>query len=85
MEEDLKRNEITPEPNENDKVMKELVAKKDTIKDEFEKKKEEFEKDIKDCKKDESDEANKHYNMKIDFLATQIKHDIFNIIYRGYE
>lgn len=85
MEEDLKRNEITPEPNENDKVMKELVAKKDTIKEEFDKMKAEFENDIKESKKDESDEKNKQYNMKIDFLETQIKHDIFNIIYRGYE
>ena len=37
MEEDLKRNEITPEPNENDKEMKELVGKKSEIKEEFEK------------------------------------------------
>ena len=85
MEEDLKRNEITPEPTENDKEMKELVGKKSEIKEEFEKKKEEFKRDIDSYRRDESVESNKQFNMKIDFLETQIKHDIFNIIYRGAE
>lgn len=87
MEEDLKRNEITPEPSENDKVMKELVLKKDSLTLEYNSALEECIKEIEQYKKEEQDdnsEANV-FNCKLAFLGTQIKHDIFNIIYRGYE
>ncbi len=84
MEEDLRRNDIKPEPNENDKIMKELCSRKDIIKKEYDEALENFVKDIKSYKKEDNDE-NKKFNYKLDFLETQIKHDIFNIIYRGYE
>jgi serine/threonine protein kinase len=84
MEEDLRRNDIKPEPNENDKIMKELCSRKDIIKKEYDEALENFVKDIKSYKKEDNEE-NKKFNYKLDFLETQIKHDIFNIIYRGYE
>ena len=83
MEEDLKRNDIKPEPNENDKIMKELVDKKDEIQKEFDENLENFKNDIKELKNLYKD--NEHFIDKLDFLEIQIKHDIFNIIYKGYE
>ena len=84
MEEDLKRNEIKPEPTENDKIMKELVGKKHVIKGEYDEAMEQCVKEINSHRKEDKEE-NKKFNSKIDFLVTQVKHDIFNIIYRGYE
>ena len=84
MEEDLRRNDITPEPTENDKIMKELSSRKDIIKKEYDEALENCIKDIHSYRKEDNDE-NKKFNCKLDFLETQIKHDIFNIIYRGYE
>ena len=83
MEEDLKRNDIKPEPNENDKIMKELVDKKDEIQKEFDENLENFKNDIKELKNSYKD--NEYFIDKLDFLEIQIKHDIFNIIYKGYE
>ena len=84
MEEDLRRNDIKPEPTENDKIMKELTSRKDIIKKEYDEALENCIKDIHSYRKEDNDE-NKKFNCKLDFLETQIKHDIFNIIYRGYE
>jgi 3-phosphoinositide dependent protein kinase-1 len=84
MEEDLRRNDITPEPTENDKIMKELTSRKDIIKKEYDEALENCIKDLHSYRKEDNDE-NRKFNCKLDFLETQIKHDIFNIIYRGYE
>lgn len=88
MEEDLRRNEITPEPNENDKIMKELVSKKESITQDYNTALEECINEIAKYKKEEiegSSNTTHVFNCKLSFLTTQIKHDIFNIIYRGYE
>ena len=84
MEEDLRRNDIKPEPTENDKIMKELTSRKDIIKKEYDEALENCIKDLHSFRKEDNDE-NYKFNCKLDFLETQIKHDIFNIIYRGYE
>jgi mRNA-degrading endonuclease YafQ of YafQ-DinJ toxin-antitoxin module len=83
MEEDLKRNDIKPEPNENDKIIKQLVDKKDEIKKEFDENLDNFIKDIKELK--DSYKDNELFIDKLNFLEIQIKHDIFNIIYKGFE
>jgi hypothetical protein len=63
--------------------MKELVDKKDEIKKEFNENLENFKNDINELKNLYKD--NEHFIDKLDFLEIQIKHDIFNIIYKGYE
>ena len=81
MEEDLKRNEITPDPSTNDEKIKLLCSKKDEYQKEYEQGLKDLNKDINDYKiKD-----NVLFNQKMDFLETRIKHDLFNITYRGFE
>lgn len=98
MEEDLKRNDITPERNENDKIMEELIKKKKDIQNEYDTALSEMNKELNESKynidesvssSDSSNDSDKQFKMwfndKIDFLGTQLRHDIFNVIYRGYE
>ena len=81
MEEDLKRNEITPDPSTNDEKIKLLCSKKDEYQKDYEQGLKDLNKDINDYKiKD-----NVLFNQKMDFLETRIKHDLFNITYRGFE
>ena len=81
MEEDLKRNDIKPEPTANDEKIKLLCSKKDEYQKEYNEALEELKKDINKYKKEKNDK----FNQKMDFLETRIKHDLFNIIYRGFE
>ena len=81
MEEDLKRNEITPDPSTNDEKIKLLCSKKD----EYQK---EYEEGLKNLNKDINEYKIKNdvvFNQKMDFLETRIKHDLFHVIYRGFE
>ena len=85
MEEDLKRNEITPEPSPDDEKIKLLCSKKEEYQKEYKEGLEELNNIIKEYKKPEDNEENKKYNKKLDFLETRIKHDLFNITYKGFE
>ena len=98
MEEDLKRNDITPERNENDKIMEELIKKKKDIQSEYDTALSEMNKELNESKYniddtegnvDSSSDNDKQFKMwfndKVDFLGIQLRHDIFNVIYRGYE
>ena len=81
MEEDLKRNEITPDPSTKDEKIELLCSKKD----EYQK---EYDQGLKDLNKDINEYKIKDdvlFNQKMDFLETRIKHDLFHIIYRGFE
>ena len=81
MEEDLKRNEITPDPSTNDEKIKLLCSKKDEYQKEYEEGLMNLNKDINEYKiKDDV-----VFNQKMDFLETRIKHDLFHVIYRGFE
>jgi len=81
MEEDLKRNEITPDPSTNDEKIKLLCSKKDEYQKEYEEGLKNLNKDINEYKiKDDV-----VFNQKMDFLETRIKHDLFHVIYRGFE
>ena len=85
MEEDLKRNEITPEPSPDDAKIKLLCSKKEEYQKEYKEGLEELNNKIKEYKKPEDNEENKKFNKKLDFLETRIKHDLFNIAYKGFE
>ena len=85
MEEDLKRNEITPEPSPDDEKIKLLCSKKEEYQKEYEDGLESLSNKIKEYKKPEENDDNKNYNKKLDFLETRIRHDLFNIIYKGFE
>ena len=85
MEEDLKRNDIHPEPSPDDEKIKLLCSKKEEFKKEYEEGLENLQKRISENKKKEDNEENIHFNKKLDFLEVRIKHDLFNIIYRGFE
>ena len=85
MEEDLKRNEITPEPSPDDEKIKLLCSKKEEYQKEYKIGLEELKNKIKEHKKPEDNEENKKYNKKLDFLETSFKHDLFNITYKGFE
>ena len=81
MEEDLKRNEITPDPSTNDEKIKLLCSKKDEYQKEYEEGLQNLNKDIQEYKiKDDI-----LFNKKMDFLEIRLKHDLFHIIYRGFE
>ena len=81
MEEDLKRNEITPDPSTNDEKIKLLCSKKDEYQKEYEEGLKNLNRDINEYKiKDDI-----LFNQKMDFLETRIKHDLFHVIYRGFE
>ena len=81
MEEDLKRNDITPDPSADDEKIKLLCSKKDEYQKQYNEGLEELKKDIIKFKKEKDD----LFNKKMDFLEIRIKHDLFNIIYRGFE
>ena len=85
MEEDLRRNDITPEPSPDDEKIKLLCSKKGEYQKEYDEGLEELKKRIKEYKKPEDNEENKKFNKKMDFLEVRIKHDLFNITYRGFE
>ena len=90
MEEDLKRNDITPERNENDKIMEELIKKKKDIQHEYDTALNEMNKELNESKYNIDDNDSERqfkmwFNDKVEFLGTQLRHDIFNVIYRGYE
>ena len=85
MEEDLKRNEITPEPSPDDEKIKLLCSKKEEYQKEYKDGLESLSNKIKEYKKPEENDDNKNYNKKLDFLETRIRHDLFNIIYKGFE
>ena len=85
MEEDLKRNDIKPEPSPDDEKIKLLCSKKEEYQQEYNKGLEELKNKIKEYKKPEDNEENKTFNKKLDFLEVRIKHDLFNITYRGFE
>ena len=81
MEEDLKRNEITPDPSTKDEKILLLCSKKDEFQKEYEEGLQNLKKDINEYKiKDDT-----LFNNKMDFLETRLKHDLFHIIYRGFE
>ena len=81
MEEDLKRNEITPDPSTKDEKILLLCSKKDEFQKEYEEGLQNLNKDINEYKiKDDT-----LFNKKMDFLETRLKHDLFHIIYRGFE
>ena len=85
MEEDLKRNDIKPEPSPDDEKIKLLCSKKEEYQKEYKEGLEELNNKIKEYKKPEDNEENKTFNKKLDFLEVRIKHDLFNITYRGFE
>jgi len=85
MEEDLRRNDITPEPSPDDEKIKLLCSKKGEYQKEYDEGLEELKKRIKEYKKPEDNEENKKFNKKMDFLEVRIKHDLFHIVYRGFE
>ena len=85
MEEDLKRNEITPEPSPDDEKIKLLCSKKEEYQKEYKDGLESLSNRIKEYKKPEENDNNKNFNKKLDFLETRIRHDLFNIIYKGFE
>ena len=85
MEEDLRRNEINPEPSPDDEKIKLLCSKKGEYQKEYEEGLEKLKEKIKGYKKSEENEENKIFNKKLDFLEVRIKHDLFHITYRGFE
>lgn len=85
MDEDLKRNDIKPEPTEEDEKIKLLISKKEEYQKEYNKGLEELSNKIKENEKPEDCEENKIFNNKLHFLEIQIKHDLFNKTYRGFE
>ena len=85
MEEDLRRNDITPEPSPDDEKIKLLCSKKPEYLKEYNEGLEELKKSIQEYKKPEDSEENKNFNKKLDFLEVRIKHDLFHIVYRGFE
>ena len=85
MEEDLKRNDIKPEPSPDDEKIKLLCSKKEEYQKEYNNGLKELKNKIKEYKKPEDNEENKTFNKKMDFLEVRIKHDLFNITYRGFE
>ena len=85
MEEDLKRNDIKPEPSPDDEKIKLLCSKKEEYLKEYNEGLELLKNKIKEYKRPEDNEENKKYNKKLDFLEIRIKHDLFNITYKGFE
>ena len=85
MEEDLKRNDIKPEPSPDDEKIKLLCSKKEEYQKEYKEGLEQLKNKIKEYKKPEENDENIKYNKKLDFLEVRIKHDLFNITYRGFE
>ena len=87
MEEDLKRNEITPEPSSNDEKIKLLCSKKGEYQKQFEEGLKDLNKDINELKinTENNNEENIKFNQKLDFLEVRLKHDLFHIVYRGFE
>ena len=85
MDEELRLNDITPEPGPDDEKIKLLRSKKGEFSQEYEKGLKELSDKIKENKKNEDCDKNKIFNQKLEFLETQIKHDIFNIAYKGFE
>ena len=85
MEEDLRRNDITPEPSPDDEKVKLLCSKKPEYLKEYNEGLEELKKKIQEYKKPEDNDENKNFNKKLDFLEVRIKHDLFHIVYRGFE
>ena len=85
MDEELRLNDITPEPGPDDEKIKLLRSKKGEYLQEYEKGLKELSDKIKENKKNEDCGKNKIFNQKLEFLETQIKHDIFNIAYKGFE
>ena len=85
MDEELRLNDITPEPGPDDEKIKLLRSKKGEYLQEYEKGLKELSDKIKENKKNEDCDKNKIFNQKLEFLETQIKHDIFNIAYKGFE
>ena len=85
MEEDLKRNDIKPEPSPDDEKIKLLCSKKEEYQKQYNEGLEKLKIRINEYKKQEDNEENKIYNKKLDFLEVRIKHDLFHITYRGFE
>ena len=87
MEEDLKRNDIKPDPSANDEKIKLLCSKKDEFQKQFEQGLKDLNKDISELKlnTENNNEENIKFNQKLDFLEIRLKHDLFHIIYRGFE
>ena len=85
MEEDLKRNGIKPEPHPDDEKLKLLCSKKGEYLEEYHQGLKDLAEKIKENKKNEDCEKNKIFNQKLDFLEVQLKHDLFNKTYRGFE
>ena len=87
MEEDLKRNDITPDPSTNDEKVKLLCSKKDDYQKQFDEGLKELNKDINELKLniENNNEENIKFNQKLDFLEVRLKHDLFHIVYRGFE
>ena len=87
MEEDLKRNDIKPDPSANDEKIKLLCSKKDEFQKQFEQGLKDLNKDISELKlnTENNNEENIKFNQKLDFLEVRLKHDLFHIIYRGFE
>ena len=87
MEEDLKRNEITPDPSADDEKIKLLCSKKEEYEKEYEEGLQNLNKDINEykIKEENKNEKDIKYNQKLDFLEVRIKHDLFHITYRGFE
>ena len=84
--------------DENDKIMEELIKKKKDIQSEYDTALSEMNKELNESKYniddtegnvDSSSDNDKQFKMwfndKVDFLGIQLRHDIFNVIYRGYE
>ena len=87
MEEDLKRNEIKPDPSADDEKIKLLCSKKDEYQKDYEQGLKDLSKDINEYKIKEENKSEKDiiFNQKMDFLEVRLKHDLFHIIYRGFE
>ena len=76
---------IKPEPSPDDEKIKLLCSKKEEYQKEYKEGLEQLKNKIKEYKKTEENEENIKYNKKLDFLEVRIKHELFIIIYRGFE
>ena len=82
---DLKPNDIKPEPSPDDGKIKLLCFKKGEYQKEYKEGLEQLNNKIKEYKKPEENDEIIKYNKKLDFLEVRIKHDLFNITYRGLD
>ena len=64
-----------------------MCSKKDDYQKQFDEGLKELNKDINELKLniENNNEENIKFNQKLDFLEVRLKHDLFHIVYRGFE